>query len=224
MEKEKGLFSKKLDVVDKIYVITSLLLWITLVVAFVILLHRKDWFSFFLVILTAVLMLSPKIFERRYKIDIPTEFEIVIVLFMYASVFLGGVRGYYTYYWWWDGFLHTGSGVALGFIGFAIMYVLYKSDKIEARPGTIAFLAFCFALAMGALWEIFEFGLDQIFGTQMQETGLIDTMWDLIVDSVGALFASFIGYLYLRKGSPAIFDRVVRKFIRQNRALFRRNF
>ena len=65
--------------------------------------------------------------------------------------------------------------------------------------------------------------IGQIFGMNMQETGLIDTMWDLIVDSIGALFASSVGYWYLKSGSPAVFDKIVKKFVRQNRKLFRKN-
>ena len=50
---------------------------------------------------------------------------------------------------------------------------------------------------MGALWEILEFAIDQTFGTTMQKSGLVDTMWDLIVDGLGALTISILGYGYL---------------------------
>ena len=38
----------------------------------------------------------------------------------------------------------------------------------------------CFAITIGALWEVFEFGMDQLFGLNMQKSGLLDTMGDLI--------------------------------------------
>ena len=51
--------------------------------------------------------------------------------------------------------------------------------------------AFTFALALGNVWEIFEFGMDRLFGLTMQKpmagdpSGLTDTMWDLITAHYG---------------------------------------
>jgi len=47
--------------------------------------------------------------------------------------------------------------------------------------------------SIGALWEVFEFGMDQIFGMNMQKSGLVDTMGDLIVDAIGAGLAAMSG-------------------------------
>lgn len=50
-------------------------------------------------------------------------------------------------------------------------------------------------MAIGGIWEIFEFAMDQVFGMNMQKSGLIDPMWDLIVDALGPLFSVTTGYL-----------------------------
>jgi uncharacterized membrane protein YjdF len=63
------------------------------------------------------------------------------------------------------------------------------------RHDFIAFLSFCVAMAIGGIWEIFEFAMDQVFGMNMQKSGLIDPMWDLIVDALGPLFSVTTGYL-----------------------------
>ena len=67
---------------------------------------------------------------------------------------------------------------------------------MNLSPVFIAVFAFCFALAMGAVWEIYEFTMDSVFGTNMQKymldngTALIgqaalqDTMKDIIVDAI----------------------------------------
>jgi len=65
----------------------------------------------------------PRLFERGYKIYLPVEFEIIIIVFLYATLFLGEVHGYYDKFWWWDLVLHTSSALAFGFM---ILYVLYK--------------------------------------------------------------------------------------------------
>lgn len=119
--------------------------------------------------------------------------------------------------------LHAGFGIAMGFAGFLIMYILYYKNKIETKPIWIIVFSFCFAVAIGTLWEIFEFGMDQIFRMNMQKSGLVDTMWDLIVNSFGALFISFVGYFYIRRKKTPIFSRMLNKFVRKNQDIFKKN-
>lgn len=180
----------------------------------------RNWTILFLGSIALILTFLPAIIEKNYKIDLPTELEVVTVLFIFTSIFMGEMHGYYTKYWWWDVVLHTSAGIVLGFIGFLIMFVLYDQGKIKARPITIAIFSFCFALAIGALWEIFEFSMDSFFGWNMQSTGLVDTMWDLIVDTGGALLTSALGYLYLRGGKHRIFQKLITRFINANPDLF----
>ena len=56
-------------------------------------------------------------------------------------------------------------------------------------------LAFCVGLSIGALWDVFDFTMGQLFGLNMQKSGLVDTMKDLSVDTVGAASGAFAGYL-----------------------------
>jgi len=87
----------------------------------------------------------------------------------------------------------------------------------------VALFAFVFAIAFGTLWEMFEFGTDQLFGTNTQKSGLTDTMWDLIVNSIGALTISFFGWGYLcTEGSDSFLERWIHKFIERNPRLFER--
>jgi uncharacterized membrane protein YjdF len=96
------------------------------------------------------------------------------------------------------------------------------------RPGFVAFFAFCFALSVGTIWEMFEFAMDQLFGMNMQKpmlgdpSGLTDTMFDLIVDALGALFVSAGGYVYMVRGNESIIDRGIQRFIERNPRLFSR--
>lgn len=80
--------------------------------------------------------------------------------------------------------------------------------------------SFCFALALGAFWEIFEFVIDGLFGFSMQKNGLIDTMWDLIVDTLGALIAAVSGYLYIRyrRRGAGIFQHYLNSYLSENKS------
>lgn len=183
---------------EKLALYTRAFVWVFLLLALYGALVGRAYFTVFIIILTFILTLTPFFIERRFKIDLPPELEMTIVLFIYATIFLGEVRDFYFVYWWWDALLHFVSAVALGFIGLGVLYTMDKKGKIDSKVGVLVFFAFCFVMAIGAIWEIFEFGMDQIFGLNMQKSGLIDTMWDFITDAIGGLLASIVGYFYIK--------------------------
>jgi hypothetical protein len=57
---------------------------------------------------------------------------------------------------------------------------------------------------------------------QSKETGVGDTMLDLIVDTLGAVIVGLMGYAYTKTGRYSFIADGVRKFIRKNPHLFRR--
>ncbi|MBW2992390.1 hypothetical protein KY345_04200 [Candidatus Woesearchaeota archaeon] len=215
------LFNKNTTRADKIQIVLSWVIRIFILLAVIGAILNFRWQILFVSCFAFFLTFLPALIERNFKVYLPAEFEIAIVVFIYASLFLGDVHGYYTRFWWWDIILHIGSALALGFVGFLILFTFYEEKKIKAKPLTIALFAFCFALAAGALWEIFEFTIDSIFGQDMQKSGLVDTMWDLIVDAGGALFTSVIGFIYLKGGKTRLFNHFLEHFIRENPKLFR---
>lgn len=160
--------------------------------------YESDWMNFFLSVLTLFFTFLPSILEKRLKIDYPEEFEIIVLVFIFASLFLGEINSFYYRFWWWDLLLHGFSSLIFGILAFSLVYILNKEGKIKLKPAFIALFAFCFALAMGAIWEVFEFSIDYFFGMNMQKSGLMDTMADMILDAMGALFISLVGFLYTK--------------------------
>jgi len=145
-----------------------------------------------------------------------------VAVFIFATIFLGEIKDFYEKYWWWDVVLHTGSAVAFGLFGFIFIFMLFEGDRWAAPPIAIAFLSFCVAMSIGAVWEIFEFAMDQLFGMNMQKSGLIDTMWDLIVDALGALFSAVTGYFYLKTPRDSGVGLWIKEFIEKNQGHFRK--
>ncbi|MPN18700.1 hypothetical protein SDC9_166063 [bioreactor metagenome] len=101
----------------------------------------------------------------------------------------------------------------LGALGFSFVSLLNQSEKVPMNlsPLFVAIFAFCFAVTLGVVWEIYEFTFDGILGLNMQKfmlengtqligrAALADTMKDLIVDAAGALVVSIIGYISMKK-------------------------
>jgi len=195
-------------------------------------LWQRNWLPAFTSSGIIAITLIPFFVERRFRVHIPPQFQLMGIGFAFASLFLGEVRGYYTKFWWWDIVLHTTSGLLLGIVGFLLVHVLNEIEKIgmQLKPGFVAFFAFLFAVGLGALWEIFEFSMDTLFGTNMQKpmlhdpSGLLDTMVDLIVDTLGALVISVFGYHHLKMvGSTSFLERWIEHFIAKNPHLFSRH-
>jgi len=172
--------------------------------AVVLSVYEQAWLTLFVSIVGLATVWMLPLMARNFSIHVPLEFEFILNIFIYGSLYLGEIQGYYTRFWWWDIVLHAGSGLTLGFIGFLILYSLHKEGRFKASPFIIAVFSFCFALALGALWEIFEFTVDSVLGFNMQKSGLVDTMWDLIVDAVSALVASVSGYMYMKYHTSGI--------------------
>lgn len=178
-------------------------------------------------LLILLLTFLPLLMRRQFRIRITHEIETLAIVFIYLSLFLGEVQGYYERYWWWDLALHAGSGFLLGIFGFLFVYLLNDNDKISLHlsPGFIATFAFMFAMTVGVLWEIFEFAMDTLFGMDMQRTatGVVDTMWDLVVDCIGALVIAVLGYGYLKTEEiDSFLERMIQRFIQANPRLFRK--
>ncbi len=208
------------------YVLKAILL-----LAVVFALWERQWLTAVVTGGIVLVTLVPMIMARQFRVYIPAEFELLAIAFVFAALFLGEVRGYYTRFWWWDIALHTFSGLLLGMIGFLLVHLLNETEEVEMhmKPGFVALFAFLFAVGIGAVWEIFEYVMDTLFGLDMQKTmwndpsGLTDTMWDLIVDVFGAAVISILGYGYLKSGMKESFlERWIRKFIASNPRFFRK--
>jgi hypothetical protein len=198
------------------------LIWLTLIAAFLVALATARWSLAFVALSTFGLSLVPVLAEQRFGIRLPLRFVAGVVLFIFATIFLGEAFDFYNRYWWWDIALHAGSAVGFGLVGFIFTFMMFEGDRYAAPAWAIAFLGFCFALTLGALWEIFEFGMDQIFGLNMQKSGLVDTMWDLILNTIGASLGAFAGFLYLKNRSMTGLTQILQEFITKNRRFFRR--
>lgn len=200
----------------------SLTLKAIMAVGLVVAVLQQNWFQTTVISGILVLTALPFVLGNRFDVRIPAEFELMAVLFVFLSLFMGWVHGYYLRYAWWDGALHVGSGLLLGILGFTLVWALNQNPaaRVHLRSGFIAFFAFTFALSAGALWEIFEYAMDVWFQADMQWGGLEDTMWDLILDAGSAAFISLLGYGWLRSGRESFLERWIHRFVTENPGLF----
>ena len=178
---------------------------------------RSDYMLMVLQCLVGMSIINlPGFLNRRFKLDIPTALQVFFMIFLFCAIYLGEVRSFYYHVPHWDDILHGSSAVMTGLLGFMLIVLLNKSHKakLHLSPLFMALFAFCFAVTVGAMWEIYEFTLDVTLGMNMQKVMLkngellsghravADTMKDIIVDTCGALVTSVVGYFSVkhRKG------------------------
>ncbi len=179
--------------------------------------HRKVKGDYTLMLvqcaLGLVVMFLPSMLEKKLRLEIPNYIFVLYFIFLYCAIYLGEVRNYYYLVPHWDTILHTFSGAMLGALGFTLVDILNRNERVPIRlsPFFVAFFAFCFALAAGAVWEIYEFTFDGVLGLNMQKfaledgtqligrAALTDTMKDLIVDALGAIVLVVLGYIQLKQ-------------------------
>jgi hypothetical protein len=184
-----------------------------------------NWMNVLFIIFIIILTSFPTIFAHHYKIILPTEFELGAILFIFGSLFLGSTVGFYHRFWWWDVLLHGFSAILLGIIGLLMVWILNHNEKIDMslNPLFICVFSFSFAVAIGALWEIYEFTIDNIFDANMQKSGLVDTMWDLIIDTTGAFIVSVAAYVYYKTGHKSRIINEIQEFLSLNKSFFHNN-
>lgn len=181
-----------------------------------------QWLNTALVAAILAVALLPIVLRHRLPVRLPPEFQVMAIVFVFAALFLGEVRNYYDRIWWWDLALHASSGLLLGLLGLMMVYALNERPSLELHlaPHFIALFAFVFAVSMGTLWEIFEFGVDRLLGGRMQKPmlndpgGLTDTMWDLIVNTLAALIVALLGWWSIRRGGPRFVANWIDRFRR----------
>ncbi len=217
------------DLPTRIHRGTLIVLQTIMAVELLLVFRDGQWMNAFLVMAIMAITLSPAVIGRHLQVHIPAEFQVLAVVFVFAALFLGELHSYYARFWWWDIALHTSSGLLMGILGFLLVYVLNENERVDihVRPRFVALFAFLFAVTVGTLWEIFEFAMDQIVGTHMQKpmlgdpSGLTDTMWDMMVNALGALTISALGGWYMKRRERSFIEAWIRRFVERNPRLFR---
>ncbi len=157
-----------------IYVVLRVLVILTL--AHQVLLG--NYYNAMLCVMTLLLFMIPAFAGKQLKVKLPSALEVVILLFIFSAEILGEIQNFYGTFHSWDTMLHTLNGFLMAAIGFALIDVLNNDPKFHftASPFFVAFVAFCFSMTVGVLWEFFEFAMETFFRIDMQRDFIYNTI------------------------------------------------
>lgn len=175
--------------------INRLLIFITLICSFITILSELDKGIVIILKDSSIILtiLIPYILNKLFKLDINEYLIFVWILFIFMAHYLGVICGLYNKWQYFDKITHTLSGILSS--GVALL-VLEKIKSKNVLFNIVFILSFTWLCA--GLWEVFEFTCNILVGGDAQrvvETGVSDTMWDMLVAFFGSLFVSIIYYL-----------------------------
>ncbi|WP_050636258.1 hypothetical protein [Candidatus Stoquefichus sp. SB1] len=158
----------------------------------------------------------PQFIKNKYHFQIPNMLDFILIAFAFSGLILGDVFNFYGRFPYWDSILHTFSGIVIAYVGFIVIEFLDKEYTIplSVSPLFMSLIVVSVALAIGAVWEIGEYTVDDIFHTNNQQymkstratlydeedipleghEALNDTMKDLMLDLAGAIVVASIEY------------------------------
>lgn len=136
------------------------------------------------VALTALLLTAlPALLPMRTALR--EVWSVLLSLLLAAHIVLGMQLGLYETSGLYDKIMHAGGSAAIACALIPVLWGFCRDRSIELPARLAATLVFALTLSAGALWELFEFGIDRT-GLFVSQRGLNDTMVDLLADALGA--------------------------------------
>ena len=166
------------------------------------------FFSLLQYIAMSIVSISPRLLKKFANFEVPVEVHISVTAFAFLGLVLGDGLNFYGKIGWWDSLLHFTSGIILSFIALWLLQMLILRRKYLFMHRALLYIfVVAFSLAVGAVWELCEYTVDDIFHTNNQQymattrativsnddepleghDALADTMKDLALDLAGAI-------------------------------------
>lgn len=124
----------------------------------------------------------------------------VLQIHINISIVFGTILNFYSYITEFDFYLHILFGIVASVL--SIPFIKYFLEKSNLKISNISipfiiFMIFCFSSTCGVIWEIYEFTVDNLFNLNTQNSSLLDTMTDIIANTIGILI--FCTFYYFKK-------------------------
>ena len=185
-----------------------------------------------------VILNIPLLIQRKFRCYFPNFITIVLYVWVFAHFVLGEIFRAYDHVFLYDKVLHATGGVVFSLLSFSVVWLLNNRVGVnKLSPFFVVLFTFCFAMTSEYVWELIEWALDRLFGSNMQRwqdsiiegaeivvngqpvagtahdvpygNGLADTMGDMFINIVGCLVVCVVSYLGMKKKPHWFEDKVI---------------
>ena len=156
--------------------------------------------------LPPLFLLIPFIIEKIFRLKPYYLLNNILYIFIFFAFAIGTVMEVYKAVPFYDKAVHFASGILFPFIGTYVYELLTSRYGKEVNPpldvkGKAVYISFSvfFSLAIGYVWELYEYIFDLITGDDVQWvelTGINDTMQDMLSHFIGTVL--FIALIIIR--------------------------
>ncbi len=173
----------------------------------------------------AVLSLVPLFIELIFRKKFNNIVFLAIEIYLIFAGLIGSVLNVYYLVAWYDIIIHTLMGYLVALCGIFVISRIGNYKKMNAF--LVATFCLCFSLAIEVLWELFEWGADNLFNQTMQGEKIVgygeplvgDTMLDLLCNTIGS-FLFFIHFIVGRTTKFSLGIKFLEKqLVKENDAL-----
>ena len=170
----------------------------------------------------AVLSLVPLFIELIFRKKFNNVVFLAIEIYLIFAGLIGSVLNVYYLVAWYDIVIHTLMGYIVALCGIFVISRIGNYKKMNAF--LVATFCLCFSLAIEVLWELFEWGADNLFNQTMQGEKIVgygeplvgDTMLDLLCNTIGS-FLFFIHFIVGRTTKCSLGIKFLEKqLVREN--------
>lgn len=203
--------------------IISVIVAVLILAGSLINLIRPVYFEAAISLVSLVIFIRVQFFmSGRSRLQNPPVMQICLSVLVFLSLFVGRFFSLYKTVPGFDKSQHFLYGMVFCVMGYVLFYHLNPAQRtnLSVSVGTVAIFATCFALSCGFGWEVFEFTCDRLFNTNMQAWkqglahGLIDTMFDLMIDLSGSILVTIVSIKLMRRDPAAFYNRRIAGFLR----------
>lgn len=148
--------------------------------------------------------------------------QTLLNIFICFGVVVGYVLNTKTNFQYVDILEHFVSGIVASYFAYEFA-VVFQGRSRHLSPALAAMFSLCFSVMIAVAWEFYEFTMDRLYGYTLQqsfilsESGLVDTMADIILASAGALVGMF-WVAFVKNGIIGKNRKIIRQRVKEQSA------
>lgn len=149
----------------------------------------------------------PFLIVKIFHYQVSEEVKCIYYLFLLIAMILGSSLDFYYKISWFDLLAHFLSGVFTSFI--SLILIKKKGLLEDKNKYFIVLYMIAITLTVASLWEFFEFTSDKLLHGDVQwvkETGVDDTMGDMLIAFLGSILYSI--YFLIRVKSKEYLNKL----------------